>query len=126
VCDGLISSRNYCRYVFNLNSSLPAKIVDWPDQKKYLRLQISLVSYVTQLVTNPRPQTFAASSDKIDFRRLLSLWSSGQSSKLQIRTSRFDSRFYQIFWEVVGLEQGSLSLVSTIEELLGRKVAAAV
>jgi hypothetical protein len=26
-----------------------------------------------------------------------------------------------IFWEVVGLERGPLSLVSTIEELLGRK-----
>jgi hypothetical protein len=34
----------------------------------------------------------------------------------------FDSRRYQIFWEVVGLEQGSLSLVSTIEELLGRNI----
>jgi hypothetical protein len=30
-----------------------------------------------------------------------------------------DSRRYQIFWEVVGLERGPLSLVSTIEELLG-------
>jgi hypothetical protein len=28
---------------------------------------------------------------------------------------------YQIFWVVVGLERGSLSLVSTTEELLGRK-----
>jgi hypothetical protein len=28
---------------------------------------------------------------------------------------------YQIFWEVLGLERGPLSLVSTIEELLGRK-----
>jgi hypothetical protein len=26
-----------------------------------------------------------------------------------------------IFWQVVGLERGSLSLVSTVEELLGRK-----
>jgi hypothetical protein len=33
----------------------------------------------------------------------------------------FDSRRYQIFWKVVGLEWGPLSLVSTIEELLGRK-----
>jgi hypothetical protein len=32
----------------------------------------------------------------------------------------FDSRRYQIFWEVVGLEWGPLSLVSTSEELLGR------
>jgi hypothetical protein len=35
--------------------------------------------------------------------------------------SGFDSRCYQIFWEEVGLERGPLSLVSTIEELLGRK-----
>jgi hypothetical protein len=30
----------------------------------------------------------------------------------------FDSRHYQIFWEVVGLERGPLSLVRIIEELL--------
>jgi hypothetical protein len=36
------------------------------------------------------------------------------------RGSGFDSRGYQIFWEVVNLERGPLSLVSTIEELLGR------
>jgi hypothetical protein len=30
----------------------------------------------------------------------------------------FDSRRYQIFWEVVGLERGPLSLVNTTEELL--------
>jgi hypothetical protein len=45
----------------------------------------------------------------------------GQSSWLEIQRSGFDSRSYQIFWEVVGLEQGLLSLVSTIEELLDRK-----
>jgi hypothetical protein len=32
----------------------------------------------------------------------------------------FDSLRSQIFWEVVGLERGPLSLVSTTEELLGR------
>jgi hypothetical protein len=32
----------------------------------------------------------------------------------------FDSRHCQIFWEVAILERGPLSLVSTIEELLGR------
>jgi hypothetical protein len=32
----------------------------------------------------------------------------------------FDSQRYQIFWEIVALERGPLSLVSTIEELLGR------
>jgi hypothetical protein len=54
------------------------------------------------------------------------LWSSGESSWLRIQRSRFYSRHYQIFWEVVGLERGPLSLVSTIEELLERKVAAPV
>jgi hypothetical protein len=49
---------------------------------------------------------------------LPSLWSSGQSSWLQIQKYGFDSRCHQVFWEVAGLE---LSLVSTIEELLQRK-----
>jgi hypothetical protein len=49
------------------------------------------------------------------------LWSSGQSSWLEIQRSGFDFRPYQIFWEVVGLERGPLSLVSTIEELLEKK-----
>jgi hypothetical protein len=35
------------------------------------------------------------------------------------RDPGFDFRPYQIFW-IVGLERGPLSLVSTIEELLGR------
>jgi hypothetical protein len=36
------------------------------------------------------------------------------------RSPGFDSLRYQIFREVVGLERGPLSLVSTIEEILGR------
>jgi hypothetical protein len=55
------------------------------------------------------------------FYLLPPLWSSSQSSWLQIQRSRFDSWHYQIFWEVVGLEWGPLSLVSTIEVLLERK-----
>jgi hypothetical protein len=51
----------------------------------------------------------------------LSLWSSGQSSWLQIQRPGFYSRRYQIFWEVVGLERGPLRLVTTIEELLETK-----
>jgi hypothetical protein len=39
----------------------------------------------------------------------------------QIQRSGFDSRHYQIFWEVVGMERDPLSLLSTIEELLERK-----
>jgi hypothetical protein len=51
----------------------------------------------------------------------LPLWSGGQSSGLQIQRSGFNSRHYQIFCEVVGLKRGPLSLVRTIEDLLGRK-----
>jgi hypothetical protein len=52
------------------------------------------------------------------------LWSSGQSSWLQIRGLGFDSRHYQK--KLVGLERSPLSLVSTTEELLDRKVAVPV
>jgi hypothetical protein len=45
------------------------------------------------------------------------------NSWLQIQRSGFDSRRYQIFWEVVGLEQGPLSLMSTTKELLGRNIS---
>jgi hypothetical protein len=53
------------------------------------------------------------------------LWSSGQSSWLQIRRPGLDSRHYQKK-KLVGMERGQLSLVSTNEELLDRKVAAPV
>jgi hypothetical protein len=39
------------------------------------------------------------------------LWSSGRSS-----ISGFDFQRYQIFWKVMGLERGPLSLVSIIKE----------
>jgi hypothetical protein len=51
----------------------------------------------------------------------LPLWSSGQSSWLQIHRPGLDSLHYQNFLEVVGLERGPLSVVSTTEELLERK-----
>jgi hypothetical protein len=50
-----------------------------------------------------------------------SLWCNSQSSWLQIQRFAFNCRRYKTFWEVVGLERGPLSLVSTIEELLGIK-----
>jgi hypothetical protein len=59
-------------------------------------------------------------STKLTYANGPPLWSSGQSYWLQIQRPRFDSRRYQIFWEVVGLERSPLSLVSTIEELHGR------
>jgi hypothetical protein len=52
------------------------------------------------------------------------LWSSGQSSWLQIQGYRV--RLPGTTKKVVGLERGPLSLVSTTEELLDRKVAAPV
>jgi hypothetical protein len=52
---------------------------------------------------------------------VVALWSSGQTSWLQNQRFGFDSLRSQFFLEVVGLERGPLSLVSTIEELLGRK-----
>jgi hypothetical protein len=53
------------------------------------------------------------------------LWSSGQSSWVQIRRPGFDSGHYQKK-KVMGLERGPFSLVSTTEELLDRKVAVPV
>jgi hypothetical protein len=44
-----------------------------------------------------------------------------QTSWLQLQRSGFDSRRYQVFWEVVGLERDPLGLVSTFEELLQRR-----
>jgi hypothetical protein len=61
-----------------------------------------------------------SNTDPVPYQRP-PLWSSGQSSWLQIQRSGSDSRRYQIFWEVVGLERGPLSLLSTTEELLRRK-----
>jgi hypothetical protein len=58
---------------------------------------------------------------RVVVNRGLPLWSSGQRSWLQSQRSGFDSRRYHIFWEVVGLERGPPSIVSTIEELLERK-----
>jgi hypothetical protein len=52
------------------------------------------------------------------------LWSSSQSSWLQIQRSRV--QFPGTTKKVVGLERGPPSLVSTAEELLDRKVAAPV
>jgi hypothetical protein len=51
----------------------------------------------------------------------LPLWSSGQSSWLEIQRTGFDSPSYQILWEAVGPLRGPLSLVSTIEELFERQ-----
>jgi hypothetical protein len=51
------------------------------------------------------------------------LWSSGESSLLQIQRSRVRFPAIPDFWEAVGLEQGPFSLVSATEELLGRNIS---
>jgi hypothetical protein len=38
----------------------------------------------------------------------------------RFRGPGFDSRCYQIFWELLSLERGTLRFLSTIEELFGR------
>jgi hypothetical protein len=43
--------------------------------------------------------------ENIRFHCWLLLWSSGQSSWLQIQRSGFDLRNYQIFYKVAGLER---------------------
>jgi hypothetical protein len=45
----------------------------------------------------------------------------GRAPGYRYRGPGFDSRHYQIFSEVGGLERGPLGLVSTIEELLEKK-----
>jgi hypothetical protein len=52
----------------------------------------------------------------LDFDRLCGLVV--RVSGYRYRGPGFDPRRYQIFWVIVGLEQGPLSLVRSIEELL--------
>jgi hypothetical protein len=82
---------------------------------------ISVVSFVCRALKLASRHVCSLSVDILICTVEVPLWSSGQSSWLQIQRSEFDSRRYQIFTEVVGLQRGPLSLVSTIEELLERK-----
>jgi hypothetical protein len=61
--------------------------------------------------------TAAKDTNLVNFNVFTIMWSSGQSSWLQIQRSRVR---FQIFWKVVGLEWCPLSLVSTTEKLPGR------
>jgi hypothetical protein len=69
----------------------------------------------TAAITFQRAETAASRS----CFRLQTRWS-GQTPNCFYVSRNFVSND-QIFWEQVGLERGPLSLVSTIEELLGRK-----
>jgi hypothetical protein len=54
------------------------------------------------------------------------LWSSGQSSWLQIQRSGFDSQRYQIFWEIVGLERVNSASWVQLRGYLKENVVASV
>jgi hypothetical protein len=89
---------------------------------------VSVVLCVGRALTQSKKSVLPTvhSSNKLNFichveERRPPLWSSDQSSWLQIQRSGFDSRHYQIFRKIVGLERGALSLVSTTEKLLQRK-----
>jgi hypothetical protein len=74
------------------------------------------------VAVQPWPRVSSFGSFTIIYSHLpQTLWSSGQSSWLQIQRSGFDFWRYQVFWKVVGLERGLLSIVSTTEELLERR-----
>jgi hypothetical protein len=96
----------------------------------------SIAPYTETWQVTPTPFEFpfvitSFSLNCIIFRKFIcitwpSLWSSNQSSWLQIQSTGFNSWRYQIFWEVVGLERGPLSHVSTTEDCLKEKVAAPI
>jgi hypothetical protein len=121
--------KGYAHYVFRENAALVGNV----KNARFSYLSIIATKYfkpinITKQHTNKYFPLSAFSSQTLLCLSLMGppLWSSGQSSWLQIQISGFDSRRYQIFREVVDLERGPLSLVSTIEELLDRKVAAPV
>jgi hypothetical protein len=96
---------------------IPFCLFVWGDiQNNYFHcLQLySLMTTVGCSIASKNTDT--ASFDSSTFAVILTVW-----DVFKIQRSRFDSQHYQIFWEVVGLERGPLSLVSTVEELLGRK-----
>jgi hypothetical protein len=73
-------------------ASLHDRWIDQPNKCSFVCIQFSLYSFMNS--------------------SRLPLWSS------EIQRSGFDSRRCQNFCEVVGLERGPLSLVSTVEELM--------
>jgi hypothetical protein len=82
----------------------------------FFAIVIHVQSKVVGLASNPKP---GASGPCI----YVPQWLGGIASVVSVSFYRswgrgFDSRRYQIFWEVVGLERGPLSLVSITKELL--------
>jgi hypothetical protein len=107
-----------------ISKSIQHYCINWPGLTYCTFHVIDLYSEYTRSCHEllQRAQLFVFKSHVICKSARPPLWSSGQSSWLQIQRPGFDSWHYQIFWEVVGLERGPLSLMSTTEELLDRKV----
>jgi hypothetical protein len=137
------SSLNSCHFIYHRpkyssNTSCPFATIRDSHSKLQAKLQICIFLMFTKLCRPPLwcsgQSSWLQIGDVLCF-----LWgtnwiyiccveesrpplcSSGQSSWLQIQGAGFDSRRYQIFWEVVALEWGPLSLMTTIKELLERK-----
>jgi hypothetical protein len=92
----------------------------------YIGIQTSkrkhILSYAKPFVVEANNAAMNATNFSVAVRYVRPpLWSGGQSSWLQIKRCGFDSRHFQIFWELVGLKRGPLSLMSTTEEQLGWK-----
>jgi hypothetical protein len=93
------------------NSVLPSEVLSMYQHKLYSTVSSCLYCFVHPLyLTTLRNYS-------LYYWKLTDSVVSGQGSWLQIQRFGFDSRRYQIFWEVVGLDRGSLSLVRMIEEL---------
>jgi hypothetical protein len=117
--DGGIKYRMLQKELYN---SIP-NVTAWRVLRKYLHLKVYKLSSVQDV---QKHETRLRSSSV--FVRCSVLSGYGQSfvnpcqfiihqwSRPQIQRSGFESQSYQIFWEVVGLERGPLSLVSTTEE----------
>jgi hypothetical protein len=102
----------YVRAVFNNRAGYLVRSTNYefPLCSLPRRFNLWVLNVMSQGISNP----------EIAIVRPL-LWSSGQSSRPQLLRPVFDSRHFQISWDVVGLERGPLSLVSTTEDLLERK-----
>jgi hypothetical protein len=112
--------------IFSMGLFLP-----WVNSKVSSKLRISLRNFWSEII-NLAPSIFSPHFiyEWPDSPQIITVYQQASSLKplkefqlyfIFFQKSEFDSRCYQIFWEVVGLERCALSLMSTFEELLGTK-----